>query len=493
MNYLQDVSTALICIFLVYVSYKLAVPILNYIKFRFIFPGPRVLSYLGGHEIVDLAERNCQKFEKYVIEYPRMFRLLYGPFIRIDVVCPELAREVMKHSEQKDMFIINLLTPWLGKGLVMHKDPNPVWQRNRKLLTPLFHVKTLKHFCDTFNSTADNLVRVLSQYEYGNEINFSEHARLATFEAVLNTICSKDCDIQLNPHNENIYTRYMELLDLLTELMNSRFKRVLNMFDFLFYRTEAGKKTLKCCDEMRQIITDLIEERERVDSTNREYNDMLDIMMKSRDENGRGLNHREIVDELSTFIFGGHDTTYSALTFLMYFLSKHTEWQSRCRDEVTSVIGDRESFSWDDLPKLVITGNCIKEALRLYPPAPRIKRIITQAVTLDGWTLPVGTMVDVDTYSIHHNPTVWEDPTRFDPTRFMKESLEEKHEYSFIPFSVGARSCIGQQYALSELKILTAKLLRAFEFSLVPGFQLSRGVSLVLCIQDGLRVLIKQL
>ena len=75
MNYLQDVSTALICIFLVYVSYKLAVPILNYIKFRFIFPGPRVLSYLGGHEIVDLAERNCQKFEKYVIEYPRMFRL----------------------------------------------------------------------------------------------------------------------------------------------------------------------------------------------------------------------------------------------------------------------------------------------------------------------------------------------------------------------------------------------------------------------------------
>ena len=160
----------------------------------------------------------------------------------------------------------------------------------------------------------------------------------------------------------------MELLDLLTELMNSRFKRVLNMFDFLFYRTEAGEKTLKCCDEMRQIITDLIEERERVDSTNREYNDMLDIMMKSRDENGRGLNHREIVDELSTFIFGGHGATYSALTFLMYHLSKHTEWQSRCRDEVTSVIGDRESFSWDDLPKLVITGNCIKEALRLYPP-----------------------------------------------------------------------------------------------------------------------------
>ena len=493
MSFLQDVSTGLVCIFLVYVLYKLAIPLLNYTKFRFLFPGPRVLSYLGGHEIVDLGETNCQKFEKYFTEYPRMFRLLYGPFIRIDVVCPELAKEAIKHSDQKDVFIINALTPWIGKGLVMHQDTNPVWQRNRKLLTPLFHVKSLKHFCDTFNSTADNLVGVLSQYEYGTEIHFSEHARLATFEAVLNTICSKDCDIQLNPDSHNIHTRYMELFDHLAELINCRFKSVLNMFDCLFYRTEAGKKTLKCCDEMKQIIVELIEERERVHSTGREYNDLLDLMMKSRDENGRGLNQKEMVDELSTFIFAGHDTTYSALTFLIYFLSKHTEWQNRCRDEVTAVIGERELIGWDDLPKLVVTGDCIKEALRLYPPVTHINRVITQTVKLDEWTLPVGTGVDIDINAIHHNPTVWENPTTFDPTRFKKENLEEKHEYSFIPFSVGARNCIGQQYALSELKILTAKLLRAFEFSLVPGYQLTRGVSMVLCIQDGLRILTKQL
>uniref|UniRef100_A0A667Z341 Cytochrome P450, family 4, subfamily T, polypeptide 8 n=1 Tax=Myripristis murdjan TaxID=586833 RepID=A0A667Z341_9TELE len=154
-------------------------------------------------------------------------------------------------------------------------------------------------------------------------------------------------------------------------------------------------------------------------------------------------------------MFEGHDTTASGISFILYCLACNPEHQQMCRDEIT-----------EDLSKIPYTTMCIKESLRLYPPVPGIARKITKPLTFfDGRTAAAGhcSLVGTSVYGIHRNATVWENPNVFDPLRFLPENVSSRSPHAFVPFSAGPRNCIGQTFAMNEMKVVIALTLRRYQ------------------------------
>ena len=481
------IYTALALLTLYYLK-KFSVYLYYYVKLRYFFPGPKTVSIMG-HNITDFGEEDYRKFESYVQQYPRMHRVVYAHMVRIVVVCPELIAQIYSHAQEKDRMFMDIITPLLGNGLVM--SSGEIWKRNRRLLTPLFHSKCLISFCGVFNKTGDNFTKVLSQYVGIESFEFNKHARLATFEATMNSIFSSNSDLQNNIESYPKESKYLELLDIMGKILFARFQNPLYLFDLIYYRTKSGKEFLNICKDMRGLMAEYIKERREKKEESRDYNDLLDLIMKSRDENGNGLTDAEMIDELGTFFIAGFETTTGGISFLMYCLCRYPEWQVKCREEIREVLGDRETIEWEDLPNFVCLNNCLKESQRIYSPAIMVQRVLDEPLTLDGYTLQKGAMIDIGIQGVHMNPTVWEDPHRFDPNRFCKENIDTKHPYSYIPFSAGSRNCIGQHFALTEMKILAIKLLKEFEFCLTPGYELIRETKSVLMQKGGLTLILK--
>lgn len=106
---------------------------------------------------------------------------------------------------------------------------------------------------------------------------------------------------------------------------------------------------------------------------------------------------------------------------------------------------------------------CIKESLRLHPPVPGISRCCAQDVVLpDGRVIPKGNICVISIFGIHHNPSVWPDPEVYNPFRFDPESPQKRSPLAFIPFSAGPRNCIGQTFAMTEMKVVLALTLLRF-------------------------------
>ncbi|EEC04050.1 cytochrome P450, putative [Ixodes scapularis] len=122
---------------------------------------------------------------------------------------------------------------------------------------------------------------------------------------------------------------------------------------------------------------------------------------------------------------------------------------------------------------------CVKESLRLYPSFPSVARVLDQELVFDGHRIPKGVMVTVDIFSLHRNPTCFEDPEKFIPERFMAEENKTLRPFSYIPFSGGAKSCLGmrfflllwQRFAMLEMKLLLAKVLCKCEIMATTPFE----------------------
>ncbi|NWI14597.1 CP4F3 hydroxylase, partial [Crypturellus soui] len=216
-----------------------------------------------------------------------------------------------------------------------------------------------------------------------------------------------------------------------------------------------------------------------------------------QDEDGSDLSDEDISAEADTFMFEGHDTTASGLSWLLYNLACHPAHQERCRQEVQELLKDREveEIEWEDLSRLPFTTMCIKESLRLHPPVTAVSRRCTKDMALPhGHLVPSGTTCLLSIYGTHHNPAVWPEPQVFDPLRFSPENAQGRSPLAFVPFSAGPRNCIGRSFAMAELKVVAALTLRRFVLRPVRGHRPARRKpELVLRPDGGLRLRLEPL
>lgn len=205
--------------------------------------------------------------------------------------------------------------------------------------------------------------------------------------------------------------------------------------------------------------------------------DMFSQFASATREDGSLLPVDEVVDHMNFLMMAAHDTITSSATSFLYLLTKHPDWQEKLRQEIIAVTGGPDAkgqplpLDYDDLGKLELLEMAFKEALRLYPPVPSMPRRALKSFEYGGYKIPAGTPVGVAIHQVHHDPQIWPDPERFDPTRFTPDKVKARHKYAWVPFGGGAHMCLGLHFAYMQIKILMAQLLQQYEVVVEDGYE----------------------
>lgn len=201
--------------------------------------------------------------------------------------------------------------------------------------------------------------------------------------------------------------------------------------------------------------------------------ELIRLLLDARDpETGRALTDEDIRGELSAFLIAGHDTTATTLCYSLWALGRDPSLQDRVAAEASG-LGQR-SLTADDVPSLELTTRVIHESLRLCPPAAVVARLAMRDVMVDGWRVPAGSNVVVGIMALHTDPSLWREPQRFDPDRFLPERSCGRDRWQYLPFGAGPRSCIGDHFAMLEATLGLATIVRAVRVeSLEPRFPLA--------------------
>ncbi len=195
--------------------------------------------------------------------------------------------------------------------------------------------------------------------------------------------------------------------------------------------------------------------------------DLLSLLLAAHDEEGGRMSDKQVRDEIVTLFVAGHETTATALAWVLYLLARHPEAYARVRAEAARLRGRRATAA--DLPELGYCLRVFKETMLLYPPVYIFGRQSIADVRVGPYELPRGTVVLISPYTLHRRPDLWPDPERFDPSRFEHAAEEARHRQAYIPFSAGPRTCIGNHFALMEGPIVLATLLSRLDLALATS------------------------
>uniref|UniRef100_A0A2K6RDA3 Cytochrome P450 family 4 subfamily F member 2 n=1 Tax=Rhinopithecus roxellana TaxID=61622 RepID=A0A2K6RDA3_RHIRO len=362
----------------------------------------RVLNWFWGHQgLITSTEEGVKKFTQLVATYPQGFKFWMGPTFPILMLCyPDTIRPITSASAAvapKDMFFYGFLKPWLvGLGMSFRDKGG----RHRRMLTPAFHFNILKPYMKIFNKSVnimhDKWQRLASE---GNaKLDMFEHISLMTLDSLQKCVFSFESNCQEKP------SEYIAAILELSALIEKRNQHVLLYPGFVYYLTPDGQRFRRACRLVHDFTDAVIQERRRTlptqgiddylkNKAKSKTLDFIDVLLLSKDEDGKELSDEDIRAEADTFMFEGHDTTASGLSWILHHLAQHPEYQERCRQEVRELLKDREpvEIEWDDLAQLPFLTMCIKESLRLHPPVPAISRCCTQDIVLpDGRIIPKG-------------------------------------------------------------------------------------------------------
>uniref|UniRef100_A0A674EAC3 aromatase n=1 Tax=Salmo trutta TaxID=8032 RepID=A0A674EAC3_SALTR len=464
----------LVAIFsLVYVVLKISKLIVKrneWIRALETFPGPPK-HWLFGH-VREFKEDGTDMYKvvKWGESYPLAFQMWFGPFVSfLNIHHPDYVKTILASTEPKDDFLYRFLIPWIGDGLLVSEGQK--WFRHRRLLTPGFHYDVLKPYVKLMADSAKTML-----------VQEVTHTFLLFFSRFSGT------------------NSYIKAVYELSDLVNVRFRIFPYHSEWIFQLSPHGYKYRKACNVAHSHTEEIIRKRKEALKDEKELGriqakrnlDFLDILLCARDEDQQGLSDEAIRAEVDTFMFEGHDTTASGISWTLYSLACNPEHQQICRDEVISALEGRDTMEWEDLSKIPYTTMCIKESLRLYPPVPGISRKITKPITFfDGRTVPEGCLVGTSIFGIHRNATVWENPNEFDPLRFLPENSAKRSPHAFVPFSAGPRNCIGQNFAMNEMKVVVAQTLKRYQLTEDPMKKPKMIPRLVLRSLNGIHLKIK--
>ena len=413
----------------------------------------------------------------------------FGPLIpRVIVNHCDPARIVLK--EPKDDGMYSFLKPWLGDGLLISQGKK--WFRNRRLLTPAFHYEILKPYIEVYNSCLKTMVgKWMTSVKKNEPVKVFETVKLLSLDIIMQCVFSFESNCQQEGTKNH---PYVEAVCDLIELTSARILTLHHRIDWIYYFSANGRKYRRACKKAHEYSEMVIKERRKAlnvsqgSMSKRKYLDFLDVLLTAADEDGNGLTDLEIRDEADTFMFEGHDTTTSGISWTLYCLAKYPEHQEKIREEVRNVLMGREWLEYNDLKDLKYTQWCIKEAMRLYPPVFFITRRASSDLELDGHIIPKGMVIGVSIRMIHRHPDTWVNPNEYDPLRFHPSNVEGRDPYAYIPFSAGQRNCIGQSFALNEEKLVVASLVHKFKLSLVEGYKVEACPKIILRPQDDILV-----
>ncbi|XP_078692542.1 cytochrome P450 4F4-like isoform X1 [Branchiostoma floridae x Branchiostoma belcheri] len=484
----------------------LAVPVLVYIllavvkflwkfwQFKLVglqFPSPPFHWLYGNLHLTEgyFGEKFLATTREVVARHPRAHAFWLTPLmVGVQLSHPETIRQLLRVSTKKSEEYEHF-RPWLGNGLLL--SDGDVWKSRRRLITPAFHFDALKQYVSVYNREAEQLIEKLSEFaENGDCFEMFQQASFCTLEIIL------QCAFSTEGMSEQTKSGYVSAIHGFGQLQAGLdFNPIYSFFPSIYNLSPDGRKFKRLCDFTHRTADAIIKTRRQQLDSHEETTgqkktlNFLDILLTARDEDGRGLTDVEIRQEVNTFLFAGHDTTASALSWTLYSLAQHPHHQDKVREEVNGLLADKEdvTIQWDDLSRFPYLTMCLKEAMRLHSPVARISRATKENCVIEGVNIPKDTYMGIDIYGLHHNPAVWgTDHMEFDPSRFHPDRLKDMDSHAFIPFSAGQRNCIGQNFAMNEEKVLLARLIHKFVFEVDPSRPVVKEMGILMMARGGM-------
>ena len=188
--------------------------------------------------------------------------------------------------------------------------------------------------------------------------------------------------------------------------------------------------------------------------------DLLSALIAARKDDGTAFTGEEIMEQMASLLGAGHETTASALTWALFHVHRNPSVKERLLDELRDLGKEADPLAVARLPFL---DAVCSEALRRDPVAPLIGRGLRSPLTLKGYTLPAGVGVGISIVGLHQRPDLYPDPDRFQPERFLQRQYGP---FEYLPFGGGSRRCLGASFAVFELKLVLATVLRAHRLRL---------------------------
>ncbi|CAG9797064.1 unnamed protein product [Chironomus riparius] len=426
----------------------------------------------------DLALMNPAELFKYERECAKLiqksFRRKFFLIWTYAVIKAEDAAIILGSSKHiNKSMLYDVLHPFLKTGLLTSSREK--WHKRRRMLTPSFHFNILKEFCEIFKEESDKLVDSLRS-QSNNEINIIPISSKFT----LNTVCESAMGVKLSELGDDGVI-YRESIYAFGKLLVHRIIRPWLHLNFIyslvgyqkildnvlasvhsFTRSIIQKRKMEFLNKQHKEEIELKDENENIYmGTKKKRAAMMDTLLQAQIE---GLIDDEgIIEETDTFTFEGHDTTSTAMTFTLLLLAHHPEVQEKIFKEIQEVISTSDDLTMDDLNKMNYMERALKESMRLYPPVPFISRCFDDDVQIRDVLYKKGSIIEIFICDIHRDPEHFPDPDKFDPDRFLPENCDNRHNFAYLAFSAGMRNCIGQRFAMLELKIMLSKVIQNFK------------------------------
>jgi cytochrome P450 len=408
---------------------------------------PKALPLLG-HSL--RLRRDPLRFLEELPAHGDLVQIRIGPQ-RAYVLChPDLAHQVLRDDRTYDKqgLLWDQLQELLGDGLAT--CPHSGHRRIRRMVQPAFRRDRFGRYAQVMTKSA---AAVADRWQHGRQIDVAAEMNAITAGTLIKTLIAGNfSDADITSIHQGLHF-----------IQDSQFRRMLTPRLLEKLPTPGNRRARRAIGQLRETLQKIITEYRQ---SGTDHGDVLSMLLASRNEEGQGLTDLQIWDQVVTIFLAGTETTATALCWALHLLAAHPDIEHELHREVDSVLGGRTA-TFDDVPQLTLCGAVVQEALRLYPPAWLLTRSVTAPTTLAGHRLGPGDIVVCSPYLIHRDEGLYSDAGRFDPHRW--EGAKRPPRGAYIPFSAGARQCVGDVFGTTEAVLALSVIAGRWRLRPKPG------------------------
>ena len=460
--------------------------------------------YLLGHARLILETRGHGGVQLLLAEWRakttgNCFVIWLGPFTpNIVLHDPSTVKHVLTSTKLfTKSFVYDAIRFVVPEGITNAEGDR--WKFLRRLVTPCFHNEVVELLVQTMSDTGkQHLAQWASEnksdttIKKASSVNFHERISRLTLAIIMRATLGREGDYT----DTTTYADFGQMMSYTAETLVSPLRFLLGSWIYIRLPLAEHREYHARIARLETIVTRALrdamaedqeedqeenQEEEADDTRTDQPTNLMRLLLREQRASGSNFTEKTLRDQLGTFLAAGHDTTASLISFTINQCLRNVSIMKKLREEADIVLpnDEEEVVGYGQVARLVYTTACLQEGLRLDSPGPIIAREAKRATTLVGENqekVPVaeGTSVWLAIYLLHRDPKHWDDPDTYDPTRWLlpagssseSNKQQQRPTTSYIPFSYGARNCVGQRFAMLEAATLLSMIVRSFDMKL---------------------------
>ena len=386
---------------------------------------------------------------KNMLKHGKFFSTYHGRYVITYVFSPKGVWDVLALKQKS--FIKGPL--WgrprklLGNGLLVSEDPDHFVFRRMTMSS--FDHKKLKNMSSIMLNITSESVEDMRGID--KEIEVRSQINSLALDIIMKCIFGVD----IKQNSEAVKHNVSIAQDAMNRTQDPSLVRFENLS--LPYFKKFANSTVS----LYKFVEDIYEEKIKSDL---DGDDLLSIYINSTDEDGNKMSKHQVLDEMITVILAGFESTSNTLVWAFAYLNQNPEEYDKLINESSRIFnaGHSDEELLREIMAAPVCSNILKETLRLCPPIWNLARMSKEDVIVDDKFIPKNSFVVVSPYATHRDPEIYKDPEKFNPDRWNGDFEKNLPLGAYFPFGEGSRKCIGDQFAMTEMKIILLSMSNQF-------------------------------